>query len=449
MKGQFRRISVAGSLMLMGVLFSFPNIQSHVSSSTTWQTGDVFVGVSNGTYQVYDNAGNFKESITDGMGGFTTGCAFNPTLDRLYTTNFGNTKVVVYDNESPHAIVQIIDTGATSPNGHSESVVFDAAGDFFVGHPDSNRLLHKYDPSGSLLTTFSPAFDSRGIDWIDLAINQATMFYTSEGRAVQRFDVAGNLQLTNFAALPGSGEAFALRLLPPGDGSGGLLVADGSNIKRLDGSGAVVQTYDIAGENTWFSLNLDPNGTSFWAGNFGTSNFYRFNIDIGSLEVGPINTGTGPFTVFGICVRGEPTAAIIIEVPVDIKPQSCPNPLNTKDNGVLPVAILGTGDFDVTKIDIATVRLAGVAPLRSTFEDVATPFSPFTGKENCFTDCTTAGPDSFVDLTLKFDAQMIVNALGAVSDGQCLVVELTGKLKEEFGGIPIKGEDVLLIRKKN
>jgi hypothetical protein len=60
-------------------------------------------------------------------------------------------------------------------------------------------------------------------------------------------------------------------------------------------------------------------------------------------------------------------------VPFDIKPESCPNPLNTKSQGVLPVAILGTADFDVNTIDAASIRLAGVAPVRSTVEDVATP----------------------------------------------------------------------------
>ena len=40
-----------------------------------------------------------------------------------------------------------------------------------------------------------------------------------------------------------------------------------------------------------------------------------------------------------------------IEVFVDIKPGSCPNPLNTGSKGVLPVAIAGTVDFDVTVID--------------------------------------------------------------------------------------------------
>ncbi|MQY56694.1 hypothetical protein GH140_00640, partial [bacterium] len=67
-----------------------------------------------------------------------------------------------------------------------------------------------------------------------------------------------------------------------------------------------------------------------------------------------------------------------IEIPVfvDIKPGSCPNPLNLKSKGVLPIAILGTEDFDVTKIDPATLILVregyeepGVSPLRWAYED--------------------------------------------------------------------------------
>jgi len=133
------------------------------------------------------------------------------------------------------------------------------------------------------------------------------------------------------------------------------------------------------------------------------------------------------------------------EVPVDIKPTSCPNPLNTNDHGRLPVAILGTNNIDVTQIDVGTIKLAGVSPLQSDLEDVATPFSPFTGKQDCNLDCTTAGPDGLLDLTLKFDAQAIIAALGAVTDGQCLVLKLTGNLLD---GSPIKGEDVVVIRKK-
>lgn len=133
-----------------------------------------------------------------------------------------------------------------------------------------------------------------------------------------------------------------------------------------------------------------------------------------------------------------------IEVPVDIKPTSCPNPLNTKSQGVLPVAILGTEDLDVTQVDPASVLLEGVAPLRWALEDVATPYEPIVGKEDCM-DCTDEGPDGYLDLTLKYNNQEIVAALGTVTDGECKVLTLTGNLKEEFGGTAIVGEDVVKI----
>jgi hypothetical protein len=136
-----------------------------------------------------------------------------------------------------------------------------------------------------------------------------------------------------------------------------------------------------------------------------------------------------------------------IEVPVDVKPTSCRNPFNVDKKGVMPVAILGTADFDVTQVDPATVALEGVAPLRWSLADVATPFEPFTGKEDPF-DCTTEGPDGFVDLTFKFDAQEMTVALGAVSDGDVVILHLTGNLLPDFGGTPILGEDVIVILKK-
>ena len=46
-----------------------------------------------------------------------------------------------------------------------------------------------------------------------------------------------------------------------------------------------------------------------------------------------------------------------IPVLVDIHPQSCPNPLKPTSKGVIPVAILGTDEFDVTTINPATVLI--------------------------------------------------------------------------------------------
>lgn len=128
-----------------------------------------------------------------------------------------------------------------------------------------------------------------------------------------------------------------------------------------------------------------------------------------------------------------------IDIYVDIKPQSCPNPLNVGSGGVVSVAILGTEAFYVTQVDPATVLLEGVSPLRWSVEDVATPY---TGE---MVDCmsgTTEGPDGFADLVFKFDKQELVNAIGEVSDGDCLLLTLTGQL---FDTTDISGSDFVRI----
>ncbi|NIO04660.1 MAG: hypothetical protein GTN74_08600 [Proteobacteria bacterium] len=130
----------------------------------------------------------------------------------------------------------------------------------------------------------------------------------------------------------------------------------------------------------------------------------------------------------------------VVEIDIDMKPQSCPNPLNTKSKGVLPVAILGAEDFDVNDVDLSVVQLEGVFPLKWDVEDVAAPVSD--GQYDC--KCTTGGPDGFDDLTLKFDTQVIVAALGPVNDDDEVVLMLTGNLLD---GTPIEGQDCVLILK--
>ena len=133
--------------------------------------------------------------------------------------------------------------------------------------------------------------------------------------------------------------------------------------------------------------------------------------------------------------------------PLDINPGSCPNPLNVKEMGVLPAAILGTEVFDVSQIDPDSVLLEGVAPLRWSMKDVAKPYGPIIGKGDAF-DCNEYGSDGNVDLSLKFNTQEVVAALGDVMDRDVLVLHLTGNLKEEFGSTPFFGEDVVLIIRK-
>jgi probable HAF family extracellular repeat protein len=137
-------------------------------------------------------------------------------------------------------------------------------------------------------------------------------------------------------------------------------------------------------------------------------------------------------------------APTVTTVPLDIKPGGCPNPLNTRSHGVTPLAIVGTSDFNVDTIDPSSIRLAGVTPLRWNYEDVATPYLPMDGKERA-DECTSTGPDGQPDLTLKVDTQQLVAALGTVTHGQVVVVELTGTLRDST---PIRGEDVVVLKHK-
>ena len=134
-----------------------------------------------------------------------------------------------------------------------------------------------------------------------------------------------------------------------------------------------------------------------------------------------------------------------VKIVVDIKPGSCPNPINTKSSGVLPVAILGSVDINVFNIDPTSIRLAGVEPLRSGYEDVA---AYLLDSNDC--NCTETGPDSLIDLILKFETQAIVAAIGDVNDGDIVILELTGVLYDPIPfETPIAGTDCILIKGKH
>jgi|GEM_PF-3396290 len=153
-------------------------------------------------------------------------------------------------------------------------------------------------------------------------------------------------------------------------------------------------------------------------------------------------------------VRFECVETSDIVVPIDIKPTSCPNPINLNSKGVLPVAILGSEDLDVSEIDPESINLAYfgpgsdpfepiIPPDKTSIEDVATPYGG--DLINCLS-CWTEGPDGFLDLTMKFSTQDIAGAIADyVVDGDCLLLVFTGSL---YDGTPFTGSDIVKIIKK-
>ena len=184
------------------------------------------------------------------------------------------------------------------------------------------------------------------------------------------------------------------------------------------------------------AINQNPKLVSFCGlyTLFSTGTYYSINI-YGNGYNYPI-----PGPIAGI-VAGGPCPPSVTAVSVDIKPETCPNSFNVNKKGNISVAILGTADFDVQKIDPPTLKLEGISPLRWSIEDVATPIS---GGEHC--GCTTDGPDGFNDLNVIFAAQELATALGQVNDGDTLVLTITGDLLDET---PIEGSDCIIIIAKN
>ena|GEM_PF-993409 len=143
--------------------------------------------------------------------------------------------------------------------------------------------------------------------------------------------------------------------------------------------------------------------------------------------------------------------AVCVAADLDIKPGSCPNSFNRGSHGVLPVAILGTEDFDVAMIDVSTVVMTRadlcpgsgeVAPLAgppgpgASIEDVGTPY----GGGLC--DCHELEGDGIDDLSLKFKTEDVVAMLGmeALPNGALVVMIISGELLD---GTPFTSRDCI------
>jgi uncharacterized repeat protein (TIGR01451 family) len=273
------------------------------AGGSTYQTGDVFVSVDNGLVQWRQPDGTLIQTLDNQRGGFTTGMAFDSS-GNLYVTDVSGTDSTFPPVDAEGLPQSAQDIGSVTKfdtqgnligpfgSGYNapESILFDKAGNAYVSNVGGNTF--KFDADGNLVQTFATG----RTDWIELAADQCTLFYTDESGSIHRYDVCNDVPLSDF----GSGGLYALRILP----AGGLVAADAGVVNRFDDAGNVIQSYDAPGEDSWFALNLDPDGTSLWSADFTTADVVKFDIATGDV-LESFNTGTGTFTVFGLSVFGE------------------------------------------------------------------------------------------------------------------------------------------------
>lgn len=117
--------------------------------------------------------------------------------------------------------------------------------------------------------------------------------------------------------------------------------------------------------------------------------------------------------------------AIVVQVQIDIKPGSYPNAINLGSNGVVPVAILSSADFDAASVDAQTVTLAGASvAVRGKGSKELAAFEDIDG-------------DGRLDLVVHVVTENLLP--GLFQDGFAVLEGRT------FGGNAIRGQDEIVV----
>ena len=277
----------------------------------TFQPDDILLSMKDGTVQWRRSDWTLVKIITSNTDGQAKGMALDASGNLFVTHYFGTglsgNDVMKFD---PNGNL-IGPFGSSTYDCNPGSIVFDKSGNAYVGHADCSGNIFKLDSHGNLLARYNVTIENRGSSHILLGPDQCTMYYTSEGPNVKRFNVCTNTQMPDFntAPLPDAIEGAEQFALLPG---GGLLVANFSVIARLDASGNLVRTYNAPGDtHCWLGMALDTDGTSFWASNWCDSFATRFDLATGNVIESHVASDT-QFMVKQIMVVPSGPGAVVI-----------------------------------------------------------------------------------------------------------------------------------------
>ncbi|MGA8223949.1 MAG: hypothetical protein WB780_20030, partial [Candidatus Acidiferrales bacterium] len=360
--------------------------------------GQVFLGTDSGMIFVYTPTGTLVQVLNSGnIGGNIEGMAFDAT-GNLYAANpftqaVAGSSGIVERFGSTGAGPTTFGTGYSTPM----SVVVDPSNNVYVGQEisDGDKLLQFSGSTGKQTATFFPAYESdfSGIDWVDLRSDGDTLVYTLGTKTAKTFDVSDNIQLPDLTTTLNG--AMALRALPDGT----VLVADTFRIVRLDANGNVTQTYTIPGTAAALSsLNLDPDGVTFWTADENTGIVYRLNIATGAV-VSQFPTSLG-FTsalaitgIGGIAVSGEPEAGTGADLGVSMT--AAPNPVNTGSNLTFSITVTNNGPDSAQSATVTEALPAG-----ATFVSSSTTVGTCSGTTTVTCTLGTFANGATADITI-------------------------------------------------
>ncbi|MBI2399586.1 MAG: PEP-CTERM sorting domain-containing protein [Deltaproteobacteria bacterium] len=258
--------------------------------------GDVFASVNNGQVRHYGADGTLLETLNTGVGGLTTGLGFDPG-GNLYVSNHTNGSITRFSADEVHSASQF---GVNLSIKKPEGIIFDNSGNLWVGSGCCGDIK-KLDSNGNNVFSLNTG---RRADWIQLNQDESKIYYSEDvHNGIKTIDIATGAHETPLSSRYGFAQ---FQLLP----DGGIIAAHKGTVKKLDSLGRLVASYDVAGVDKWFALDLDTDIESFWAGSYQNDTLYRFDIATGTV-LQTIDTGLGGEHLYGVAVYtgGQPQLA--------------------------------------------------------------------------------------------------------------------------------------------
>jgi hypothetical protein len=148
--------------------------------------------------------------------------------------------------------------------------------------------VDRFDASGALVRSYGTAFNGGmggflGVTHMALSADGERLFHVSEtGPHVYAHDLKADKQLgiihTRSDPPP---LVFGIAAVP----DGGLLVACGSEVRRLDASGTPVRSYTTPEGRGWAVVAMRPDGEHFWAADFFGARLCSINLETGAVGI--------------------------------------------------------------------------------------------------------------------------------------------------------------------
>lgn len=254
--------------------------------------------------------GRVTSTAIDGTGG-----AVDPVTGNPFWTNFTTGQVQTCPSTPVNGVLGPVTTYINNTgDSHPESLVF--RGDkTYVGHADGTGKLGRFTKdSGQPELLWNPIRGGRGVDWIGLASDDRTLFYTSESPHVFRFDIETGMQLPNF--LETSGFAYNFAVLPR-FGDDHVFITGGVGVRRFDPLGVLVQEYRLLPAPYAFSAALSVDGTTLFIADYSSSNVWVVDVETGEGVSSPafVQPGGGSYKAGGtFSIGGTQRMDVIIRL---------------------------------------------------------------------------------------------------------------------------------------